>query len=623
MTAASNALQRPNRRMKKIHWLGCKTSYLVGFPFKEDSDKLRRGIELAAQHEERKRSIPAGFSGHTSLLLIAPTASHFQLKQDMAGNAEIVVFIRVQYLPADAAYASNSLDFAISLTNPGLTNPAESAAQGQAHKSIANELDALVPDPFEDWARDYGASWAALSILRLSYEQSRGNAAKLKTQYSATLTCHIPKHQICAKQLRQRPRQIYHVAESSSRSSSRRTPPARTASVSERISQRLKEIQKRNAGALHSDLADDDETKEKALQKVDKGKGKADRAFLHAPLRHRLRRLLALTVGWSELGYYAPQIFNSIGCTGTENFLLASGICGIVMVVATAIFVFSMVESLGRRLSLIISSIGMGTLFFCIGAILKTHPQVARADPPPPSKAMAALLCIYVCFYSMGWGPLPWVYASGVFPPRMGVPMTKKRFAELGLCLLHLQQNVEIPETHPRLAATFLRSSLIAITKPADHAGRPGFLPGLLADLGAAVLGVEHPEVLRGGVPTASSADKCANLARNSGMNRWIEARKAKVLERDEEVLAEAKVEGRDWRSEGVGVPTSNAKLQAWPCRTLVHAQKVAALLPQVLRPPASGLLTDIAVGVFPPGQAMAIDAIYPGEPMNIDMSAA
>ena len=32
--------------------------------------------------------------------------------------------------------------------------------------------------------------------------------------------------------------------------------------------------------------------------------------------------------------------------------------------------------------------------------------------------------------------------------PFAGIPMTKKKFAELELSLLHLQQNVEIPETH-------------------------------------------------------------------------------------------------------------------------------------------------------------------------------
>ncbi|KAF9457604.1 general substrate transporter [Collybia nuda] len=123
--------------------------------------------------------------------------------------------------------------------------------------------------------------------------------------------------------------------------------------------------------------------------------------------------------GQNSVGYYAPQIFASIGYTGTKNSLLASGIYGVIKVVATAIFIFFAVESLGRKLSLIISSIGMGSLFFIIGAILKTHPPDPKAaSPPPASQAMAGMLYIYVCFYSMGWGPLPWVYVSDIFPTR-------------------------------------------------------------------------------------------------------------------------------------------------------------------------------------------------------------
>ncbi len=51
----------------------------------------------------------------------------------------------------------------------------------------------------------------------------------------------------------------------------------------------------------------------------------------------------------------------------------------------------------------------MGILFFIVGALEKTHPPPTTpgANPPPASKAMAAMLYIYVCFYSMGWGPLP------------------------------------------------------------------------------------------------------------------------------------------------------------------------------------------------------------------------
>ncbi|KAI0338839.1 general substrate transporter [Trametopsis cervina] len=130
--------------------------------------------------------------------------------------------------------------------------------------------------------------------------------------------------------------------------------------------------------------------------------------------------LLQQWCGQNSVNYYAPQIFQSIGYVGTSNSLLASGIYGIVKLVATSLFVFFLVETLGRKLSLFISAIGMGTLFFIVGALEKTHPPptVAGSEPPPASKAMAAMLYIYVCFYSMGWGPLPWVYVADIFPTR-------------------------------------------------------------------------------------------------------------------------------------------------------------------------------------------------------------
>ncbi|EEB91203.1 hypothetical protein MPER_10476, partial [Moniliophthora perniciosa FA553] len=134
--------------------------------------------------------------------------------------------------------------------------------------------------------------------------------------------------------------------------------------------------------------------------------------------------LLQQWSGQNSVNYYAPQIFESIGYTGSKNSLLASGIYGVVKVVFTALFIFFGVESLGRKLSFIISAFGMGSLFFIIGAILKTHPPPKLLDPnnppspPPASRAMAAMLYIYVCFYSMGWGPLPWVYVSDIFPTR-------------------------------------------------------------------------------------------------------------------------------------------------------------------------------------------------------------
>ncbi|KAI9063795.1 general substrate transporter [Trametes sanguinea] len=127
--------------------------------------------------------------------------------------------------------------------------------------------------------------------------------------------------------------------------------------------------------------------------------------------------------GQNSVGYYAPQIFKSIGYNGTSNSLLASGIYGIVKVVATTIFVFFLADTLGRKLSLFISGMGMGILFFIVGALLKSFPPppdgtAPSPNPPPASKAMAAMLYIYVLMYSLGWGPIPWVYVADIFPTR-------------------------------------------------------------------------------------------------------------------------------------------------------------------------------------------------------------
>ncbi|KAJ3755463.1 general substrate transporter [Lentinula raphanica] len=127
--------------------------------------------------------------------------------------------------------------------------------------------------------------------------------------------------------------------------------------------------------------------------------------------------------GQNSVNYFAPQTFASIGFTGTKNSLLVSGIYGILKFISTAAFVAFGVETLGRRWSLFISAMGMGILFFIVGAILKTHPvsntnTASSSSPSSAGQAMAAMLYLYVCFYSMGWGPLPWVYISDIFPTR-------------------------------------------------------------------------------------------------------------------------------------------------------------------------------------------------------------
>lgn len=71
---------------------------------------------------------------------------------------------------------------------------AESAAQGQAHKSIAKELNTLVADPFEDWAQGYRVKLGYLSKLAFAERSSNRNESRKIRLLSSTTGCvHMSK----------------------------------------------------------------------------------------------------------------------------------------------------------------------------------------------------------------------------------------------------------------------------------------------------------------------------------------------------------------------------------------------------------------------------------------------
>ncbi|KAL7416371.1 sugar transporter [Mrakia frigida] len=125
-------------------------------------------------------------------------------------------------------------------------------------------------------------------------------------------------------------------------------------------------------------------------------------------------------VGQNSISYYAPIIFKSIGLKGRSVGLLASGIYGIVKIVATSIFIFVGIERIGRRLSLGWGAVGMGGFLLIVGAIFITSDVDPDATSPSGrSIAMAAMIYLFVIPYCFSWGPVPWVYCSEIFPMRL------------------------------------------------------------------------------------------------------------------------------------------------------------------------------------------------------------
>lgn len=74
-------------------------------------------------------------------------------------------------------------------------------------------------------------------------------------------------------------------------------------------------------------------------------------------------RLIA--TGINAILYYAPQIFNKLGMSSNAVSLLATGVVGIVMFIATIPAVMY-VDKLGRKPVLIVGALGMAICHFII-----------------------------------------------------------------------------------------------------------------------------------------------------------------------------------------------------------------------------------------------------------------
>lgn len=84
--------------------------------------------------------------------------------------------------------------------------------------------------------------------------------------------------------------------------------------------------------------------------------------------------------------YYAPQIFENLGLTGTDTGLFATGVYGVVKFVACGIFLLFVADSLGRRRSLLWTSIAQGVLLFIIGIYGRVQPPI-EGEPVRPQYA--------------------------------------------------------------------------------------------------------------------------------------------------------------------------------------------------------------------------------------------
>ncbi|KAI3919347.1 hypothetical protein MKW92_020299 [Papaver armeniacum] len=138
--------------------------------------------------------------------------------------------------------------------------------------------------------------------------------------------------------------------------------------------------------------------------------------------RYRPQLVMAIAIplfqqftGINVVAFYAPLLFITIGF-GTSAALLSAAL---ISVIATAFTIVSMfiVDKVGRRTLFIVGGIQMFISQMIIGGVManKLGDHTALM-----TKGYAALVlvfvCIYICGYSLSWGPLAWLVPSEIFP---------------------------------------------------------------------------------------------------------------------------------------------------------------------------------------------------------------
>ena len=123
--------------------------------------------------------------------------------------------------------------------------------------------------------------------------------------------------------------------------------------------------------------------------------------------------------GTNAINYYAPQIFTNLGLSSTESGLFATGIYGIVKIVACAAFLTFAADSLGRRKSLLWTSIAQGMAMYYIGFYVRFDPPKTGADVPPAGYVAIVMIFLFAAFFQFGWGPVCWIYVSEIPTARL------------------------------------------------------------------------------------------------------------------------------------------------------------------------------------------------------------
>lgn len=118
--------------------------------------------------------------------------------------------------------------------------------------------------------------------------------------------------------------------------------------------------------------------------------------------------------GINAVLYYAPFIFMQLGLDNTTTSLLATGVVGIVMLVATIPAVL-WIDRVGRKPVLTIGAIGMATCHIIIAVIVAKN--IGHWDEHAAAGwAAVCMVWLFVIHFGYSWGPCAWIIIAEIWP---------------------------------------------------------------------------------------------------------------------------------------------------------------------------------------------------------------
>lgn len=118
--------------------------------------------------------------------------------------------------------------------------------------------------------------------------------------------------------------------------------------------------------------------------------------------------------GINAVLYYAPSIFQQLGLSSNTTSLLATGVVGIVMFLATIPSVLY-IDKVGRKPMLTIGAIGMGTCHLIIAVIVAKNINEWH-DHAAAGWAAVCMVWLFVIHFGYSWGPCAWIIVAEIWP---------------------------------------------------------------------------------------------------------------------------------------------------------------------------------------------------------------